>query len=107
MPLTQSFRKTIKARVERDPAFRAALLQDALQALLDGDLPTGKAVLRDYVNATVGFETLAAETGTPAKSLMRMLGPAGNPRAKNLFALIRALQRETAVQLQVSGVSTS
>lgn len=102
MPLTQSFKKTVKSRVERDPAFRAALLQDALQTLLDGDLATGKTVLRDYVNATVGFETLAAETGTPAKSLMRMLSPTGNPRADNLFALIRALQRETGVQLQVS-----
>ena len=59
------------------------------------------------VNATVGFDVLAAETGIPAKSLMRMLGPTGNPRAKNLFALIRALQRETGVQLQVSGMSTS
>ena len=58
-------------------------------------------VLRDYVNATVGFERLAAATDMPSKSVMRMLGPKGNPTANNLFAIIGALQRASGVQLQV------
>jgi|SRR5829696_1942778 hypothetical protein len=101
MPLTRAFKETVKARLERDPAFRAAMLREAVEALLAGDVITGKAVLRDYVNATVGFERLAGATNMPIKSVMRMLGPNGNPTASNLFAIIGELQRSSGVQLQV------
>lgn len=102
MALTRSFRDTMKARADRDPAFRAALLTEAIEQMLGGDVEAGKAVLRDYINATVGFERLARETGTPAKSLMRMFGPHGNPRAKNLFAVIGRLQDDAGVRLAVA-----
>ena len=74
MPLSRSFKETVKARAERDSAFRDALLAEGVGALLAGDLDTGRAILRDYINATVGFKRLAKSTGTPAKSLMRMFG---------------------------------
>jgi DNA-binding phage protein len=102
MPLTRSFKETVRARVERDPAFRAALLIEAVEQMLAGDMDTGKAVLRDYINATVGFEKLARATGTPSKSLMRMFGPRGNPRASNLFAVIRQLQKVSGIRLGVA-----
>ena len=102
MPLTRSFKETVRARVERDPAFRAALLIGAVEQMLAGDMDTGKAVLRDYINATVGFEKLARATGTPSKSLMRMFGPRGNPRASNLFAVIRQLQKVSGIRLGVA-----
>lgn len=101
MPLTRDFKETMKARVEADPAFRAALLTEAMTALLAGDLGAGKTVLRDYINATIGFEALAANTGTQSKSLMRMLSASGNPRADNLFAVISYLQKATGVRLAV------
>src|SRR6187551_1254165 len=93
MALTRDFKETIKARAERDSAFREALLTEAVELLIAGDVEIGKAVLRDYINATVGFEKLAKATGTPSKSLMRMFGPKGNPCANNLFAVIGKLQR--------------
>ena len=102
MPLTRSFKETVRARVERDPAFRAALLTEAVEQMLAGDVDSGKAVLRDYINATVGFERLARETGTPSKSLMRMFGPKGNPRASNLFAVISRLQKASGIRLEVA-----
>ena len=101
MALTRSFKDTVKARAEHDPAFRDALLTEAVDQFLAGDLDTGKAVLRDYINATVGFARLAKATGTPSKSLMRMLGPKGNPRASNLLAMIGKLQRVSGVRLEV------
>jgi DNA-binding phage protein len=101
MVLTRSFKATVQARVASDPAFKQALLSEGVNALLEGDIDTGKAILRDYINATVGFETLSTATGTPAKSLMRMFGPRGNPNASNLFAVIGCLQRESGVTLEV------
>jgi DNA-binding phage protein len=91
MVLTRSFKDTVKARADRDPAFRDALFAEAMDALLAGDVEIGKAILRDYINATIGFEALAKNVGTPAKSLMRMFGPNGNPNANNLFAVIAHL----------------
>ena len=78
-----------------------ALFGEAVQAMLAGDLDTAKAALRAYINATVGFEKLAATTGTPVKSLMRMFGPKGNPTAANLSEVIRVLQKKTGVHLEV------
>ncbi len=101
MPLTRSFKDTVKARAERDAAFREALLSEGVDAMLAGDIDTGKAVLRDYINATIGFEKLAEETGTPAKSLMRMLGPRGNPNARNLFSMLHRLQSASGISLRV------
>lgn len=102
MALTRDFKETIKARAERDVAFREALLTEAVELLIGGDLEVGKALLRDYINATVGFEKLAKATGTPSKSLMRMLGPKGNPRASNLLTVLGKLQRVSGVHLAVA-----
>lgn len=101
MALTRSFKDTVHARVARDPAFKQALLTEGVNALLEGDIDTGKAVLRDYINATVGFEALSAATGTPAKSLMRMFSAGGNPTASNLFVVIGCLQTASGVTLEV------
>jgi len=91
MPLTHNFKETIQARVKREPKFRQALLREAVESYLNGDLETGKAVLRDYVNATLGFRALEEQTEIPAKSLMRMLGPKGSPSAANFSSILSAL----------------
>jgi DNA-binding phage protein len=100
--LTREFKETVKARASRDAAFREALLTEAVERMIAGEVDVGKAVLRDYINATIGFATLAKATGTPQKSLMRMLGPNGNPRASNLLAIIGELQRMTGLRLAVA-----
>lgn len=101
MALTRSFKDSVQARAKKDAAFRAALLTEGVEAFLEGDIDTGKAVLRDYINATIGFDELAAVTGSSSKSLMRMFGPTGNPQASNLFAVIGHLQKVEKVALEV------
>jgi len=101
MPLTRDFKQTIRARVERDPKFRKALLREGVEAMLAGDMTTAKTILRDYIKATVGFSDLAEATHIPSKSLMRMLGPSGNPRADNLFEVVSFLQRREGVRLEI------
>ena len=105
MPLTRSFNDLVKSRVEADLAFRQALFREAVQTMLDGDVATAKSVLRDYINATIGFERLAIATQTPAKSLMRMFGRQGNPTAENLLGVVSALQQQTGVRLEVAAVA--
>ncbi len=104
MVLTRDFKETIQARVERDPAFREALLKEGVECLLSGDMETGKAVLRDYINATIGFEELGGLTDKSPKSLMRMFGPKGNPQARNLFEIIDTLQKREGVHFEIRSV---
>ena len=101
MALTREFRETVYNRAQRDGAFRKALLTEAVNAYLAGDDITGKAVLREVINATVSFEQLAADLRKPSKSLHRMLGPRGNPNTANFFAILRALQKRAGVTLTV------
>jgi len=102
MPLTHHFKETIRARARREPKFRQALLREAVESYLTGDLETGKSVLRDYVNATIGFQALEEQTRIPVKSLMRMLGPKGSPSAANLSSILTALQKTEGVHFELS-----
>src|ERR687892_1458572 len=102
MPLTREFKETVQARIKQDRKYRKELLREGVECLLAGDLDTGKAILRDYINATIGFEELSRLTKRPAKSLMRMLGPQGNPQARNLFEVIGHLQRAEGLQFELS-----
>ena len=101
MALTRSFRETVLKQVREDPAFRAALVEEAARNVIEGDIETALGQLRDVVNATIGFDTLAAETGVPKTSLMRMLSDNGNPRAGNLAAILKAIGRKVGVQISV------
>jgi len=105
MALTRDFRDTVVARAQRDPKFRQALFTEAINAYLAGDTQTGRAVLRDLVNATVGFEKLSVAVKKPSKSLHRMLGPAGNPSTENFFGIVSALQKRARVKLRVTARS--
>ena len=101
MPLTRDFKATVRARIERDPGFRETLLEEGVECLLAGDVDVGKSVLRDYVNATIGFQELGGLMDKSPKSLMRMLGPHGNPQARNLFEIIGCLQEREGLHLKV------
>ena len=101
MPLSRDFKTTVRERVQRDPKFGEELFREAMECLLAGDLETAKAILRDYVNATVGFEKLSGLTHRPAKSLMRMLSPKGNPQARSLLEVIGRLQEQEGFALRV------
>jgi DNA-binding phage protein len=103
MALTRDFKELVQKRIARDPAFADALLREGIDTMLAGDVDAGKAILRDYIKATVGFEKLGTATGTPVKSLIRMLGPRGNPQARNLFGIIGYLQKQAGVELVAAG----
>src|SRR5947199_10784078 len=103
MAKTKSFKDLVQRQVKADKKFAEAFLREGIDALLSGDVESGKTILRDYIKATVGFEKLGAATGAPSKSLIRMFGPRGNPQAKNLFSVLRYLQKRAGVRLEVSG----
>jgi len=102
MALTKSFKELVQARVASDPVFAENLLREGVDTMLTGDLETGKAILRDYIKATVGFEKLGEATDTPAKSLIRMFSARGNPQARNLFGVIGYLQKQAGIELHVT-----
>jgi hypothetical protein len=61
--LTLSFKETVQKRAMSDGKFcKAPKLREAVDTMLSGDIETGKAILRDYIDATVGFEKLGSAT---------------------------------------------
>ena len=101
MALTRDFREIVMARVRRDPRFRESMLNEAVNACLEGELDAGKAMLRDLVNATIGFEELARRVHTPSKSLHRMLSARGNPGSEAFFGIIAELARDAKLRVKV------
>lgn len=107
MALTRDFRETISARVARDPAFAKALLDEAATLFLNGEPHAARLVLRDLINASVGFEALAAATKTPSKSLHRMLSDRGNPSMDNLAAIFGVVRKRLGVDIQAHAVEAA
>jgi DNA-binding phage protein len=98
----ETSQELVQRNVAADPAFGEALLREGIDTMLTGDVDTGKAILRDYIKATIGFEKLGEATGTQPKSLIRMFGPRGNPQARNLFSVLGYLQKQAGLQLHVT-----
>ena len=107
MALKREFRQTVGERVRREPEFAKFLLDEAATLFLNGETDTARLLLRDLVNATVGFEALAAATKKPAKSLHRMLSKSGNPTMDNLAAILNVLRKKLRVEIQAHAVKAA
>lgn len=105
MALTRNFKETVIQRVQNDASFAQALLDEAATLFLNGEPETARLILRDLVNATIGFEQLAEMTSKPSKSLHRMLSPTGNPSMDNLAAIFQAMRENLHVSLTAQSVA--
>jgi len=101
MPLTKDFNETIREQLQKSKGFRRALLKEAVGCMIEGDIDTGKSVLRKYINGTIGFVKLGKALGRSPKVLMRMFSAKGNPQAKNLFEIVAHLQKIEGTTLRV------
>ena len=107
MVLTSDFKETVRARASRDTAFATAMLDEAATLFLNGEPQTARLILRDLVNASVGFESLAEETNKPSKSLHRMLSEKGNPSMDNLAAIFGAVRKRLGVNMEAHAVQAA
>ncbi|MDG5488891.1 transcriptional regulator [Sphingomonas sp. BGYR3] len=107
MALTRDFKETVKERVARDPVFAKAMLDEAATAFLNGEPHVSRLILRDLVNASLGFEELANETKRPSKSLHRMLSETGNPSMDNLAAIFGAVRTRLGVVMEARAVEVA
>ena len=100
MALTRDFKNTIMERAVNDAQYRRGLLTEAVNEILEGNLDVGKAMLRDYINATITFPALARKLNKSSKSIHRMLGPSGNPRMDSLIGILKVLQDQEQIRLR-------
>ena len=101
MSMTRDYKETINKRAANDPNFTTALLDEAITLFLNGEPEVARLVLRDLVNATVGFEELAQAIEKPSKSLHRMLSARGNPTMDNLTKIIGILRNKLRLDIEV------
>jgi len=104
MALTRGYKYSITERIQRDPEFAQGLLDEAATLFLNGEPEVARIILRDLVNATLGFEALARETAKPSKSLHRMLSASGNPSMDNLAAIFAAMRSWLNVDIRVQSI---
>jgi DNA-binding phage protein len=95
---------TLQARIKADPAFAEALLREATDMFLNGEAEASRLLLRDVVNATVGFEQIATATNRPSKSVHRMLSARGNPTMESLSAVFSAIRKVLNVSFETHTV---
>ena len=107
MVLKRNTKQTVVERVARDPQFAKALLDEAATLFPSGEPETARLILRDLVNATIGFEQLAEVSETPGKSLHRMLSPRGNPSMDNLSAIFEAVRHWLKVAFEVHTIKAA
>lgn len=101
MSITQDYKHTIAERLTDDPIFAKALLDEAISLFLNGEPEIARLVLRDLVNATIGFDALAQEVEKPSKSVSRMLSAKGNPTMNNLTKIFGILKTRLNLTIQV------
>ncbi len=102
MALTRHFKQTVLKRAQSDAAFRIGLLTEAAECLLNNEPSVAKTLLRDYVNATLGFQRLGHILNKNPSSLMRMLSGKGNPSLDNMSQVLAAVHQYEGVELHVS-----
>jgi DNA-binding phage protein len=107
MAITRAFKDTVIERVKKDPKFAQALLSEAVESFINNETETARLILRDLVNATVGFEKLAVLTDKNSKTLHRMLSANGNPSMDNLATIFGAVQKKLNLGIKVSSASIS
>lgn len=105
--LTREFTETVKKRATHDPAFARAMLGEAATTFLNGEPHVARLILRELVNASLGFEHLATETNRPSKSLHRMLSEKGNPSMDNLAAIFGAVGKRLGVAFEAHAVEAA
>ncbi len=102
MPLTKKFRETVRERAQHDPEFRHGLIEESVQALMRGEVDVAKLFLRDYINATEGFDSFSERVGISKPSLMRMLSAKGNPRLDNFGSILASIRESESAEIEVS-----
>jgi DNA-binding phage protein len=98
---TRPAKETILERAKASPEFRATLIGEALELIAENDVQTAKALICDYVLASIGFEAIAKEIGKKPESIKRMLSVKGNPTVNNVAALLSSLTQHEGIQLHV------
>ena len=104
MVTTRKLSESLKKDLDKSAAFRRALLGETMTCMASGDVETGKIVLREYINGTIGFVTLGKTLHKSPKSLMRMLSSDGNPHIRNLFEIIAYLLKIEGTALRFEAV---
>lgn len=100
-PIGRNFHELVQDRAGREPVFAGALLEEAVECMLAGELPTARSLIRDAIKGSMGYAKLSKRTGTPEKSLVRMFGPSGNPTAANMSSVLKELQHHGRLRLRV------
>lgn len=91
MALTIDYKEGVLKDLRENPEMAREYYREAVRAIINGETDTGGVMLRDLVNAGIGFQRLAQETGIRAPNLHRALSPDGNPTMRTFGKIAAAI----------------
>ncbi len=103
MTLTSDYHETAQDQIRREPGHRQLLLAGAVARLIAGEIGVAKITMRDYVVATVGFESLGVMTGESPQHLEQVFAADEGLRAGDLFEKIVLLAHHEDMHLELGG----
>jgi|DeeseametaMP1786_FD_contig_21_1114878_length_1069_multi_8_in_0_out_0_2 DNA-binding phage protein len=81
----------IVEELKNDREFLKVHICHAITSLFNKEFSEGCLMIRDIVNATIGFKELSLKLNKSDKALMQMLAKSSNPTIENLFSIISAV----------------
>lgn len=93
MQLTENFKSALFQRMDREPDFRKALLDEIVECFNQDDVVIGKLMLGDFVEGTLGKKRLGKQTHKSPASLNQILDPEIDSETQELFDLIDHLRK--------------
>lgn len=85
--LTRDSNQTVIERIQRDPKFAQALLQESTLNLLNRNIEIARAILRDLAKGTGSLTDLATKLGKPAEDTQALLETEGAGDIEDLNAI--------------------
>lgn len=77
--------------LKKDREFLRHYLEETISSFFKNEQAVACLMLRDIVNATIGFPALAKKLGTTDKGIMQKLTKESNPSVKSVFSIIQSV----------------
>ena len=91
MALSVDYKEGVLKDIQENPDVAREYYREAVKAIINGDADSANIMFRDLVNAGIGFQRLARETGISAPNLHRALSPRGNPTMRTFGKIAAAI----------------
>lgn len=102
MALAVDYKEGVLKDIRENPEMAKEYYREAVKAIVNGETEVANTMFRDLVNAGIGFQQLARETGISAPNLHRALSSRGNPTMRTFGKIAASISAFMGFQTPMS-----